>query len=218
MSESRKPELKSTVQSLRDLARLFDRRQRIHISGVSLMLLIGSCLEVLGIGLVFPFLNIVSRPELALESPSFGPLLHELGVTTSTGIILWASLIVLCVVLFKAIYLLIQWRVSFRFFYGQTSLLSQRLLRAYLMTPYTFHLQRNSAELIRNTNIETSNIAGVLKICAIFGSELTVMSGLLVLVVMMDFQVGIVTVGALVVIGWTMIRVFRGRLAAGGKS
>src|SRR5690606_16683668 len=38
--------------------------------------------------------------------------------------------------------------------------ISNRLFRAYLHSPYTFHLQRNTAELLRNTNSEAGAITG----------------------------------------------------------
>lgn len=50
-----------------------------------------------------------------------------------------------------------------RFVAGRHILLSKRLLRTYLLSPYTFHLARNTAELLRNINSEVNQVfTGVL--------------------------------------------------------
>jgi len=60
------------------------------------------------------------------------------------------------VFLFKAIFMgFVVWR-QMRFVFGVQAHLSQRLFTAYLRQPYTFHLQRNSAQLIHNLTTEVS--------------------------------------------------------------
>ena len=53
------------------------------------------------------------------------------------------------------------WRQT-RFAFGVQTQLSQRLFTAYLRQPYTFHLQRNSAQLIRNVIGEVGMFTEVL--------------------------------------------------------
>lgn len=60
--------------------------------------------------------------------------------------------------------------------------LSQRLLKQYLTQPYTFHLQRNSAELIRNISSEPSVLVNAFMMPVLFlTAELMVFLGICVL-------------------------------------
>ena len=60
------------------------------------------------------------------------------------------------VYLFKNLFLgFLVWRQT-RFAYGVQANLSQRLFATYLRQPYTFHLQRNSASLMRNVTGEVN--------------------------------------------------------------
>jgi ABC-type multidrug transport system fused ATPase/permease subunit len=64
------------------------------------------------------------------------------------------------VYLFKGLFLaLLAWRQT-RFAFEVQAQLSRRLFSVYLLQPYTFHLHRNSAELIRNVNGEVGLFIG----------------------------------------------------------
>lgn len=60
--------------------------------------------------------------------------------------------------------------MQLRFVFSKRTLLGTRLLRSYMLKPYTFHLERNAAELIRNIIVETIRVfnfvQNLLKICS----------------------------------------------------
>ena len=73
---------------------------------------------------------------------------------------MWAALGLIVVFIVKNTYLAFLAYVQARYNSGRRVSISNRLFRAYLRSPYTFHLQRNTAELLRNTNGESGTIIG----------------------------------------------------------
>src|SRR5690625_211722 len=64
----------------------------------------------------------------------------------------------LSVFVLKNLYLLLFNYTQFRVILNQQVKLSRNLFKEYLTKPYTFHLQRNSADLLRNVNGEVSRV------------------------------------------------------------
>jgi ABC-type multidrug transport system fused ATPase/permease subunit len=115
----------------------------------------------------------------------------------------------------KAVYLaLLAWWQSYFVFEVQVSL-SARLFNGYLRQPYTFHLQRNSAELIRNVISETSQLSHVATIPGIMllseGLVLVAISALLLVMepVPAAVVVSSIALAALIFHRLTRMRVLR---------
>ena len=161
---------------------IFDRRERFQIWLIFLLMLGGAGLETLGIGLIPPFVTLLSNPELIQQQQFLGWLYVRLGATSPQGFLLWISIILLGIYIFKNAYLSLITYWQYHFLYIKQVTLSNRLLAAYLYSSYTFHLQRNSAELVRNITSEISQVfAGVLMPMLILVTELMVMSCIVIL-------------------------------------
>ena len=114
------------------------------------LMFIGMALETLGIGLVIPALALLTQRDFVSNYPALQPALQALGNPSQQNLVIGGMLILVGVYLIKALFLaFLVWRQT-RFAFGVQVQLSQRLFTVYLRQPYTFHLQRNSAQLIRN--------------------------------------------------------------------
>ena len=118
------------------------------------LMLVGMTLETLCTGVVIPAIALMMQQDLATTYPQFQPLLAALGNPTQAELIVNVMLGLVAIYLLKNLFLaFLAWRQT-RFAFGVQVQLSQRLFTAYLRQPYTFHLQRNSAQLIRNVTGE----------------------------------------------------------------
>jgi ATP-binding cassette subfamily C protein len=206
------------VNFVRNLLQLFSRRERIRLLGISVLLLIASLLEVIGIGVILPLIKIIADPELLLRNQYSGPFLRDRGLTNPQTLILIASLGTLCLFILKGVYLALSLRISFGFIYHKMLSLSRQLLSAYLHTSYLFHLQHNTAQLIRNTIVEAEQVAGILKFCIVLPTELLVILGLVVVLFVahpLAALGGTVLLGA---VGWGLSTLTRRRLARLGRT
>lgn len=124
-----------------------------------LLLIATSFLEVIGIGLIGPFINIASDPE-TIQSTSSIKYLYELsGVESEAQFIPLLGFIISIIFLAKSAAYFFARSYIFHFSYQQKELLVLRLLRAYLLVPYTFHLKRNTASLVKNIIVEVNQFA-----------------------------------------------------------
>ena len=130
-----------------------EQRSAIILLG---LMFIGTLLETLGIGLVIPAIALLTQRDFASNYPVFQPALQAMGNPSRQALIIGGMVVLLGIYLIKALYLTFYtWRQT-RFAFDATAMLSQRLFTIYLCQPYTFHLQRNSAQLIANAITEVT--------------------------------------------------------------
>src|SRR5688572_4135773 len=130
--------------------------QRRGAAGLLALMSIGMVLETLGAGLVLPTIAILTQPDFATRYTFLEPVMRALGDPGPQELVLAGMWTLAVVYLIKALFLaFLAWR-QMRFVAGVQVELSQRLFTTYLRQPYTFHLQHNSAQLIRNVTGEVS--------------------------------------------------------------
>ena len=164
---------------VRHLAAVLDRSGRWRLAVLAVVILIGSLIEVLGVGLIVPYVTAVSNPSEVLAHPKLAGPLSTLGMDEPRSLILGLSLAMALAFLLKNVYLALQWRAFYTFLFRQVVAVARRLLSGYLRSPYTFHLGRNSAALVRNTTVEVNHLfMGVVHPLLILATESFVALGL----------------------------------------
>jgi len=142
---------------------LFSKAEKIRIYGIFLAIVVMGLLEMLGVASIAPFTAVASNPELIHTNGKL-KLLYELIQPESLNdflIVLGITVLVLITLsnLFAAF---TTWAIL-RFTNLQGHRLSKKLFRKYLMQPYAFFLDRNSAELSKNMFSEVGRVVvGVL--------------------------------------------------------
>ena len=141
---------------------LFNARSKKMASLLLVMILVGSVLEMVGVGVIFPLITLFSDSN-PLEANSFLKRMHDwLKPETQMQFIVWVLASVALFYMIKNIYLFFITRLQARFTQRQQHELSCRLFQSYLSSPYEFHLQYNSSELLRNIKLVATVISGVL--------------------------------------------------------
>jgi len=144
---------RTTARKVWNLLTRAERRRAMALLGLTMVAMI---LETLSVGLVVPVLALLTQRDLAGKYPSFRPALNTLGNPNQETLVIGGMLALVAVYVIKAAYLgFVAWRQS-RFAFDLQAQLSQRLFMVYLRQPYTFHLQRNSAHLMRNMIAEVN--------------------------------------------------------------
>ncbi|NEP00701.1 MAG: ABC transporter ATP-binding protein [Symploca sp. SIO2E9] len=120
-----------------------------------LMFVLSSVLEALGIGLIGPFLSLVSNPDAIHKIYLLDWIYKQLKLESSSQFIPVVGIAIATVFCFKSLLYFLTKTYIFKFSFNQKKILMSRLLKAYLAVPYTFHLSRNTAGVIKNIIIET---------------------------------------------------------------
>jgi len=127
-----------------------------------LMVLFGTLIEALGIGLVIPVMTTISKGGTGSSSSVLQPVFDAFGIR-AVGTMVGASVLLLgFAFLLKNIYmLLLQWNQS-KYTNAISQHLASTLFRSFLRRPYTFHLQRNSSELLNVIQQEVGMTVGLI--------------------------------------------------------
>jgi ABC-type multidrug transport system fused ATPase/permease subunit len=176
-------------------------------------------LETCGIGLVIPVLGLLTSQDIAASFPTLKPVLAALGGPTREQLIVVSMLALIGVYGIKALFLaLLAWRQA-RFAFETQASLSEQLFHGYLRQPWTFHLQRNSAQLIRNAVTEVSQFANnALMPGMILVTESLVVIGITALLIFIEPLGALLVVSALCLAALTFQRITRDRILRWGKA
>ena len=196
----------STAQQIWSI--LLPRQRRAGMVLFALVL-IGTLLETFSIGLVVPALAFMTRGA-SEPSPRLTRWLEWLGNPSSNQLILLVLLLLLGVYAFKSAFLLFVAYWQSRFVSATQASTSRRLFAIYLAQPWTFHLQRHSAELMRtiNESQEFSHICGIFLMTV---SEALVLTGLVGLLLWFEPTGAIVVAGMLAAAAWLFNAIARPR-------
>ena len=204
------------METISTIWSLLNARQRRGAS-ILLVLMIGSMLfEMLGIGMVVPALAFMVQDSAIMNSPFIASWLERLGNPQPNQLILGGLILLLAIYVLKSIFLVCVAVWQTRFVSQLQADLSRRLFTTYLAQPWSFHLQRNSAELMRNID----NVQGFAIACTsllILIAEILVLLGIVALLVMFE-PTGAIVVGT--VLGVSAIvydSITRHRLARWGS-
>jgi len=127
-----------------------------------LLMLVAAVLEVAGIGMIPVFVSIVADPERVLSHPMVSEYLQLLNINDAQGLLLWGSVALVAVFIIKSLYITAFHYFEARYIYNRRYYVSLRMMTSYMQAPYTFHLRRNTAELLRNITSEVNILVNII--------------------------------------------------------
>lgn len=196
---------------------LLSAQQRLSAWLLLGMMLIGMMLETLGVGLVIPAMAMMAQGDLAEKFPSITPVLQALGRPSREQLLVGGLLVLVGVYSAKAVFLgFLAWRQS-RFSHDLQASLSFRLFTGYIGRSYSFHLERNSAQLIRNIISSVNGVTNVVQQGLMLISEAFVILGFLMLLLWVEPVGALVVVVALGIAAGAFHRFTRSRIERWGK-
>ncbi|NOQ81339.1 MAG: ATP-binding cassette domain-containing protein [Methylophaga sp.] len=217
-SQRTKQQGKLKLSSIKAVWSLLPDKKKPEAISLLLLMIVGMMLEMLGVGLVLPLIVILTDNELTEKYPFIASLLDKLGNPDQLALLMGVMLVLVAVYSVKNLYLaLLAWKQSKFVFDTQTDL-AVILFRRYLYHPYSFHLQRNSAELINNLQVELSLfVSYMLSPGMLLIAETMVVLGLVGLLLFFE-PVGAITVfGVFILVGGLFQWLTKKRITAWGK-
>lgn len=205
----------TTIQKIRFILTPAERKSAVVLL---CLMVIGMVLETLGAGLLIPVINLLMRDDLATRYPAIQPMLVFLDNPTQAQIIMGTMMGLVGIYFIKNVFLaFLAWRQT-SFVFGVQAQLSQRLFTAYLRQPYTFHLQRNSAQLMRNVTGEVNMFTGAINSTLIILTESLVLLGITTLLLLVEPLGALIVVLVLGGAAWGFQYSTRARITRWGKA
>jgi ATP-binding cassette, subfamily B, bacterial PglK len=184
---------------------------------LSILMLIGMVFETLSIGLVIPAIAIIMQQNFWSRYPVMNQILFFTDNPSQTQMIITSMTILTAVYFFKNIFLgFLTWRQT-RFAFSIQVQLSLHLFKTYLRQPYTFHLERNSAQLIRNISSEVLMFTAAIASGLIVITEILVVIGISLLLVSFEPLGAIIVVAVLGIFTFGFYRITKNRITNWGQ-
>ncbi|MDH3348293.1 MAG: ABC transporter ATP-binding protein/permease [Desulfobulbaceae bacterium] len=121
-------------------------------------ILIVGLLETGGIASIMPFMAVLSSPQMIETNPYLSYTYTVVGTTNSNQFLFFLGSMVLLVLIISNTFSAITNLLLYRFIYFRGHGLSCRLFREYLHAPYSFFLNHNSADLVKNIITENHRV------------------------------------------------------------
>lgn len=145
-------------ETSKKLLKLFNKREKKKLLILFFMMILAALFETIGIGLIVPFIGIVTDPSIIQEQAILLYMYEFFNFNSSFAFIIFSVVLLLTIFIFKNLYILLFHYAQYRVILNQQVKLSRQLFEEYLTKPYTFHLQRNTADLLRNVNGEVPKV------------------------------------------------------------
>jgi ABC-type multidrug transport system fused ATPase/permease subunit len=187
------------ISTARALWSILLPQQRRAACGFVALMLVGMVLEMFSVGLVLPALSITTGRGAV--SPAIARWLDWLGNPSPEELMLLVLVAMLGVYAVKSVFLLFTAYLQSRFITEIQASTSRRLFSTYLSQPWTFHLQRNSSDLMHTIN-ESQAFSEIFATLIMTASETLVLLGLVSLLVWFEPAGAIVVAAMLGAAAW----------------
>lgn len=155
---------------LKQLGYIFAIKDKMKIFLLLIMVVIGSFLELMGVTIFMPLIEIIMDPATIEETPLLKTMYDWMNYDSVEMFLAFLAFVIIIVYVVKNVFLWVQQDLILRFSYNTQRKLSTKLLSSYLRQPYTFHLNKNVAELQRSlqedTNMFTQMLMHLLQLIA----------------------------------------------------
>lgn len=144
---------------IKKLNYIFSTKDKIKIVLLTIIILIGSMLELLAISLFSPFIDGIVDQNAMMESTIMVYIYHFFSFKKYEYFLALLAVSIIAIYIIKNVYIIIEKNTIYKFAYRIQRTISTKLLKSYMEEPYTFHLNKNIAVLQRSMQEDTDQFA-----------------------------------------------------------
>jgi ABC-type multidrug transport system fused ATPase/permease subunit len=196
---------------LQNLWRHLGSRRQSQIILLLFLMIIASFAEVLSIGVVLPFLGVLTAPERVFDHPSAQPFIQLMGITSATQLLLPLTFAFAAAALLAGGTRLILLWASMHVSHATGADLSYCMYQRTLYQPYSVHVARNSSEVIAGISLKVEVVIyNLLQVLNLISASVLLMS-ILIALLLIDPLVATTAMGGFLCIYLLIIRITRSR-------
>ncbi len=143
---------------IKKLNYIFSKKQKLGSVLLCIGLFVGALFELMGISLITGLVSIITDSSKIHSNPLFKRIYETLGMKSDRQFFAFMTAGLILIYVIKNLYLLWLDYMQYKFIYDNQILISGRLIDCYLKKPYTYHLDNNSAEMVRNVMLDSERM------------------------------------------------------------
>lgn len=176
---------------------IFNKKQKIKLIILLLLILVASVLELIGVSAILPLVDVAMNPEIISENKYYVLIAETFRLRNINDFILFFSLSLIILYIVKNTYLILYRNYQYTFTYDTNRLLSLKLMNSYLRQDYLFHVSHNVAELQRNISSDVTQFMSTVAATINVIVEVLTCIMLTALLLLTDFMTTVLVVGML---------------------
>lgn len=182
------------------------------------VMLIGAVLESVGIGAILPLISLMGQTDWLDRHQELAVIGQRFGVDTHEKLIIAGAIALIVIYVLKNAYIAGEIYLQRSFAKKNQIIYSRELLATYLAKPYIFHVNNNTATLLRNVNAGALVVFNSL-LMPVFSllTELVTALAIWLMLVTVDPFTAIVVAGIMGLMIYAIIRIFRRQVIKQGK-
>lgn len=181
-------------------------------------MIIGGALEAIGIGAILPLISIMGQPDWLDKHADIAGMTASVGITNHVQFIIFCSIGILTLYIVKNIFLAWQLRMQINFAMGNQILFAEELFKSYLAKPYIFHVNHNTAVLMRNVRSGAEITFSYILIPTLqLLTEVVTGFVIWIMLIAVDPFTAVVVAGFLSFVLYAMMKAFRRKIAEQGR-
>lgn len=165
---------------------ILDRKQKINLIFLLLIILGGAFMELLGVSAILPLINVVLDAS-SINQKWYFILLNEIvHFENAKQMILFLSCLLVVIYIAKNLYIIFMYNSQYKFIFENQKNLAVRMLNCYMKQDYLFHVSKNVADLQRNISSDVNGFFTVVLNLLQFIAEISVCVVLAIFLMMTD--------------------------------
>lgn len=172
---------------LKKISYVLDRKQKIKLCILLVIILIGAFMELLGVSAVMPLINTAMEPDRLDEKWYYVLISKYTGITEVNQMIVFLAIFLIVVYILKNIYVTVMYSLQYRFVFNNQQRLSVRMMKSYMQQNYLFHVSKNVVEFQRNVTNDVNGFFTVVLNALQFLAEFSVSAVLVAFLFVQDW-------------------------------
>ena len=187
---------------------IFTSKQLKECYFIFFVMLIGAVLESVGIGAILPLISLLENRNYLFEHQEIASCVEKLGIHDHESFVILCSGVLIVLYLLKNAYITGEIYLQRSFARKYQVLYSRELFSLYLTKPYNFHIDTNTAVLLRNVNAGANYIFNglIMPVFSLFTEIITAVA-IWVMLILVDYFTAVVVAG---VMGFIILLVISG--------
>lgn len=206
------------MKSIFQIFNIFTKQQLRYCGFIVLAMIVGAMLEAVGIGAILPLISLMGQPDFLVHHPEIGHIAEALGIVSHTQFIMFCAGGLIVLYLIKNAYMAWETKLQIDFSMRNQIKFSTELMNNYLCKGYLFHLDHNSATLLRNVNAGGQVIYSAMLIATFtLLTELITAFTIWLMLVIVDAFTAVVVAGIMGAMMYGIIKAFRRNISKQAK-
>lgn len=205
------------VSWIKELNGIFNKKQKMEFLGLFVIEFIGSLLELLGVSILIPFMELVMEPDRLTTKPVVQKYMTKFGIQDARELIMVLVLCMILVFAVKNMYLVFMSYMQQQIMNNNRAEMELQMMDYYVKQPYSFHVKHSTAEIQRTVLTDVGIVFEVMSNVFMLIAEVLTSAMLVIMLIKQDVIITIVTILLLLLFILIYFKVFKKRLYRYGQ-